>query len=84
MNYKYQANPVVVEAFEIVDAGPVQNDGNEHYQHLALRNGENFIAPSEMLARYIPVAGDYVVRQSDGYEYINPKAVFERKYSPLS
>jgi hypothetical protein len=28
-----------------------------------------------------PKSGDYLVRQEDGYEYLNPKEVFERKYS---
>ena len=31
----------------------------------------------------MPVAGDYVVTQEDGYQYLNPKEVFERKYSPV-
>jgi hypothetical protein len=37
-----------------------------------------------MTARYMPVVGDYWVIQSDGYIYLNPKDVFERKYSPLA
>ncbi len=35
-----------------------------------------------MTARYTPVEGDYVVTQEDGYTYINPRDVFERKYHP--
>lgn len=37
-----------------------------------------------MLSRYTPVEGDYLVVQEDGYVYINPKAVFERKYRALA
>lgn len=36
-----------------------------------------------MLARYTPVEGDYLVVQEDGYVYINPKYVFERKYRAI-
>lgn len=39
------------------------------------------LATPGMLARYIPEEGDYWVIQEDGYEHLNPKAVFERKYS---
>lgn len=38
---------------------------------------------SGMLSRYVPVVGDYLVTQEDGYEYFNPKDVFERKYRRL-
>ncbi len=86
---KYQANPVIVEAHEIVSVGPISfeprgpaedlvSDGS---RHLALRNGENVVATAEMLARMTPEPGDFWVIQSDGYIYLNPKAVFERKYS---
>ena len=77
---KYQANPVIVDAEEIVSVGGCLNDGSVH---LALRNGENFTADAGMVARINPVAGDYWVKQSDGYVYLNPKEVFERKYSQV-
>jgi hypothetical protein len=88
---KYSANPVIVDAFKIVSVGPVLavttvfRDGHVEYegsQHLALENGENVIASAEMRARMSPAPGDYYVVQSDGYPYLNPKEVFERKYSP--
>lgn len=41
----------------------------------------SFGCDSGMIARYKPAIGDYLVRQPDGYFYINPKAVFERKYT---
>jgi hypothetical protein len=74
---KYIANPVEVDAEIIVSVGPIQKDGG---MHLALQNGLNFSADKGMISRYIPQEGDYWVKQSDGYIYLNPKAVFERKY----
>lgn len=49
---------------------------------LELENGKVVTATPEMTSRMTPVVGDYWVIQSDGYIYLNPKAVFERKYSP--
>lgn len=77
---KYVANPVIVEANEIVSVGPKDENGATP---IALKNGSNNIATAEMTARYHPNPGDYLVVQSDGYVYLNPKDVFERKYSPL-
>lgn len=77
---KYKANPVEVDAEIIIDAGKVNSDGT---MNLALQNGVNFKADKGMIARMIPQPGDYVVTQSDGYVYLNPKDVFERKYSPV-
>lgn len=78
---KYVANPVLVDAEIIVGVGPILSDGSIH---CALQNGVNFVATKGQIARYIPQEGDYFVRQEDGYEYLNPKAVFERKYSPVA
>ena len=78
---KYQANPIQIDASEIVGIGTADNDGN---LPLALSDGTNFTATQPMLARYVPVVGDYVVTQDDGYVYLNPKNVFERKYSPVT
>jgi hypothetical protein len=71
---KYVANPVEVDAFKIVgviDAGCYE-----------LENGEEFRTTAEMMSRISPNVGDYKVIQSDGYIYLNPKDVFERKYRP--
>lgn len=76
---KYIGKPVEVEAFIIISVGAVLSDGT---MHLALQNGSNYRADKGMLARYIPEAGDYLVIQADGYKYVNPKDVFERKYAP--
>lgn len=50
---------------------------------LRLEDGRNYTANSSMTSRHVPVAGDYLVTQEDGYEYLNPKDVFERKYAPI-
>lgn len=44
--------------------------------------GADFEATPEMCSRMLPKEGDYIVTQSDGYVYLNPKEVFERKYRP--
>ena len=76
---KYIANPVEVEAHVIVavtDGGP-QTAG---IFVLKLHDGNIFRPDAGMTARMMPKVGDYVVTQSDGYVYLNPKEVFERKY----
>lgn len=72
---KYIANPVEVNAYKIVEVRPY---GSE--VHCVLDTGIVAIADARMTSRYTPIPGDYWVRQSDGYEYLNPKDVFERKY----
>lgn len=74
MKLTHVANPVRVNARQIVKL----------LQHgYLLDDGTEYKPPFGSEARYAPVAGDYVVTQEDGYEYFNPKAVFERKYHPL-
>lgn len=79
MNMKYKANPVIVDAFKIVSVSMMRLDDGS--LNIALEDGRNVKADKGMLARYEPVAGDYWVQQADGYEYLNPREVFERKYS---
>ena len=76
---KFVANPVEVEASVITHVYPPDLGGG---QDLVI-DGTMFHADAGMLARYRPGVGDYLVTQSDGYRYVNPKAVFERKYSPI-
>lgn len=76
---KYVANPVVVDAFTITKVIEASSD---HPMILELEGGVLASPNAGMLARMTPVAGDYWVIQSDGYVYLNPKEVFERKYSP--
>jgi hypothetical protein len=76
---KYIANPVEVDAFKIVKIV----EENERFGLVLELEGlaANVLATKEMMSRMTPVAGDYWVIQSDGYIYLNPKEVFERKYS---
>ena len=74
---KYIANPVQVEALRIESVGERLDDGR---LQLRVEGGRTLYALPEMLSRMEPVAGDYWVIQSDRYMYLNPKAVFERKY----
>lgn len=76
---KYIANPVVVDAFRIVGVGQPDDEGDVR---LELEDGSVVTADAGKTARFTPSVGDYWVIQSDGYIYLNPKAVFERKYSP--
>lgn len=79
MKITHVANPVRVHARVVRDviAG---GDGNTL---LTLDDGTEYIAGPEMTARHTPVTGDYLVEQLDGYIYINPKDVFERKYAAV-
>ena len=77
---KYQTNPVIVDAFIILENKGLDVGGKTH---LSSDNGEQVLADEGMTSRYAPKAGDYWVIQSDGYVYLNPKDVFERKYSPV-
>lgn len=77
---KYKANPVLVDASRIVSIGPKGHRGDFH---CALEDGKNVIATAEMCSRFEPTIGDYWVVQQDGYVYLNPAEVFERKYSPV-
>lgn len=84
---KYQANPVVVDAFVITGIGSKHNDGaiDLNIRKSVDEDGndvhEAVHATSAMTARCEPKIGDYWVIQEDGYIYLNPKNVFERKYS---
>lgn len=77
---KYQANPVIVDAYKITR---VKTDENNIY-YLKLNNGAWVTPTNEMMARYKPTVDDYWVIQEDGYIYLNPKDVFERKYSLIN
>jgi hypothetical protein len=76
---KYRAKPVEVEAKRITRLLESQTGGFSLI-NLELEGGVSFAATREMCARMTPKVGDYVVTQEDGYVYLNPKDVFERKY----
>ena len=82
---KYIANPVEV------DAAPIKEINDNGNGTLWLTVGDmdyisdnGFLADKGMLARMTPSIGDYLVRQADGYFYLNPKDVFECKYRPAA
>lgn len=86
---KYRANPVEVEAREILEVRSLRPDGS---RFLVLAGDSvnrdepsalNVLADAAMSARIDIKVGDYWVKQADGYCYLNPKATFERKYSPV-
>ena len=86
---KYQANPVIVDAYKILELSEMSADGSVKVRLDGQGGSPTDIdgwhtADSGMCARYRPKEGDYWVVQSDGYIYLNPKDVFERKYSPLA
>lgn len=78
---KYIANPVEADAFKI-DKIIAGTDESPMILHL---EGGKLVSPNAgMLARMTPQVGDYWVIQADGYIYLNPKDVFERKYRAAS
>lgn len=82
---KYIANPVEADAWVIekIYDGPITNPKDAMAVCLIGRPEAPIVGLSyAMISRHVPVAGDYYVIQSDGYVYINPKEVFEHKYSP--
>jgi hypothetical protein len=85
---KYTANPVVVSAFAVLEirGGRETPEGPEI--ELVIGDDQNpsqvVWATAAMCSRMTPKVGDYWVIQSDGYVYLNPKEVFERKYSALA
>ncbi len=83
---KYIAKPVTVKAYKIIHVDTINENGETHliiYEPNILNQNETRIhkyATKEMTARMTPKIDDYWVIQEDGYEYLNPKEVFERKY----
>jgi hypothetical protein len=77
---RFRARPVIVEAFKIKQIVASVAGGS---LRLVLENGDTVAATPAMTSRLTPLPGDYWVVQSDGYSYLNPKDVFERKYQPI-
>jgi hypothetical protein len=77
---RYIANPVTVEAKRIAKVMASPDGGRDVL--LQLEDNSVFEPSADMLARMTPQPGDYLVTQEDGYVYLNPKDVFERKYRP--
>lgn len=82
--YRYRANPVEVSAYRITEVAKKANkDGS---LAVTLENGDEVVAEEGMLSRITPSVGDYWVVGDDNYIYLylNPKEVFERKYSAVA
>lgn len=82
MHFTHVANPVRVCAIVITKLSAPPS-GHEPGAVASLADGSTAFIDAGMLARYTPVEGDYFVTQQDGYAYVNPKDVFERKYRAL-
>lgn len=82
------ARPVPVNAARILEVTDITERREGYGQScpdlmLRLEDGREFKADSSMTSRCVPVPGDYLVTQENGYQYLNPKAVFEGKYAPI-
>jgi hypothetical protein len=79
---EYIANPVQVDAARILEVTKSDDGGYQLIlsEPISAELGRLYFATEAMCARMVPAVGDYVVRQADGYIYLNPKEVFERKY----
>jgi hypothetical protein len=82
--YRYVARPVEVTALMITMVVCVPPGSDCSGYHLLLEDGTGFRPTAEMCARMTPKCCDYLVTQADGYQYLNPKEVFERKYQPAA
>lgn len=83
---KYVANPVIADAWEIekIYTGRIPNPKDAMAVHLKDRPDGPIVGLTHaMISRYVPVVGDYYVVQEDAYAYVNPKQVFEHKYTVL-
>jgi hypothetical protein len=85
---RYVANPVIVDAFPITAVvvskplfGSWYKQDKVYTVTLVVDGAEkSYTLNPGLTARMAPKVGDYYVIQEDGYPYINPKHVFERKY----
>lgn len=83
--FTHVANPVHVKARRI-ETTVAHDDGSMtvYWQPPTPDQTYCYECDATMLARYRPVDGDYLVEQEDGYTYLNPKDVFERKYRAVA
>jgi hypothetical protein len=75
MKITHIANPVGVEAVAIIEAKQVPGGAR-----LKLADGSERQVPRALLARHDPVPGDYFVIDAGDFEYISPKAAFDRDF----
>lgn len=74
---KYAVRPLTVDAFQITHVSDTYEEG---LVDITLDNGEVVTCRPELMSRMKPAVGDYYICTDDGYFYLNPKVVFERKY----
>lgn len=80
VDFTHIANPVHVKASRICNVGEANETGA---LSVVTEDGAWHTLDAGMISRYTPTIDDYIVIQEDGYKYVNPKEVFERKYSPI-
>jgi len=79
---KYCVKPTVTVTAYKIKAVTKTNDGRTLIE---LDDGNPpFQLQEGQISRMKPAVGDYYVITADGYEYLNPKDVFEGKYEPLT
>jgi len=80
-NATHVANPVRVNVSVICNVGEQDENGS---LNVVTEDGYWHLLSAAMISRHVPVIGDYIVIQErDGYKYVNPKEVFESKYSVI-
>lgn len=77
----HRARPYTVNARTI---GAILGNNTGGGQLLQLNDGTTYVADTAMTARHFPTQGDYLVIGDDGYPYLNPADVFERKFEPIT
>lgn len=83
---KFVSNPREVDAFVITHVAVHQGQDQIHPHAgsvllVTLDDGRKAICDAGMTARFVPAIGDYYIVGPDGYEYLNPKVVFESHYT---
>ncbi len=76
----HRARPVGVQARKIIAILGAMSGGG---RLVKLDDHSTYSLDPAMTARVFPTVGDYLIVGQDGYAYINPSDVFERKYEPL-
>lgn len=77
--YKYKPD-LTVEATEILNIEYLEDKGSGVLHLIKCDNGESYRLSDSETARYEPKIGDYYVKTTDDYRYLNPKNVFESKF----
>ena len=81
----YQSHKII-QAAQIILVEPIKGDDENPDDRIALtlmcEEGQ-FIVPAEVVARYMPVMGDWVMVCPDGYVSISPAKAFEEGYTEV-